>query len=225
MSVKHALLGILSERDRHGYELKSAFDERVGEFWGLNYGQIYITLDHLEREGLVERRNEPQNKRPERKIYHVTAEGRRELESWLVRPVARTRALRDELFIKLLFLFPRGEVDRPPARDRLGPALRLIRAQRQAYLDRMKRLMRRKLERSRGSRRDDFPVSDLLIDAALLHAEADVRWLGHAEQKLRGRRSRSPRGGGRADAGASSRARNRTSAARAVAPIPTGGIR
>ena len=85
--------------------------------------------------------------------------------------------------------------------------------------------MRRKLERSRGSRRDDFPVSDLLIDAALLHAEADVRWLGHAEPKLRGRRPRSPRGGGRADAGASFRARNHTSAARAVAPIPTGGSR
>ena len=30
MSVKYALLGILSERSRHGYELKSAFDERVG---------------------------------------------------------------------------------------------------------------------------------------------------------------------------------------------------
>ncbi|MBI2963702.1 MAG: PadR family transcriptional regulator [Deltaproteobacteria bacterium] len=175
MSVKYALLGILSERERHGYELKAAFDERVGEFWSLNYGQIYTTLDRLEREGLVERRDEPQARRPDRKIYRVTSKGRRELESWLGRPVARPRALRDELFIKLLFRAG-GDVD---------PVLDLVHEQKEVYLGHLRRLTQRKFALAKQPQRDDRLVTDLLIDAALFHAEADVRWLAHAEQKLR----------------------------------------
>jgi len=181
MSVKHALLGILSERSRHGYELKSAFDERVGEFWSLNYGQIYTTLDRLEREALVEWRGEPQPKRPDRKIYRVTAKGRRELDRWLRRPVTRARALRDELFIKLLFR----------RRPDIESVLDLIAKQKQVYLTRMKRLAEKKGDLAKRPARERSSVSELLIDAALFHAEADVRWLGHAEQKLRrGRRAR-----------------------------------
>ncbi|MDA8221547.1 MAG: PadR family transcriptional regulator, partial [Desulfitobacterium hafniense] len=51
MPVKHAILGILKEAPRHGYELKSIFDARIGNFWNLNYGQIYTTLDRLDKEG------------------------------------------------------------------------------------------------------------------------------------------------------------------------------
>src|SRR5262249_49354680 len=65
------------------------------------------------------------------------------------------------------------------------PALRLVRRQKQAYLTRMQRLAQRKSELSKRSARRRLPVTELLIDAALLHAEADVRWLGHAEQELR----------------------------------------
>jgi DNA-binding PadR family transcriptional regulator len=175
MSVKFALLGILSERERHGYDLKSAFDERVGEFWSLNYGQIYTTLDRLEREGLVERRAEPQPKRPDRKVYRVTVKGRRELAQWLGRPVARPRALRDELFVKLVFR---------PLSD-LEPVLDLVARQKDVYLAHMKRLTRRKYELAKHPRHETRLVTDLLIDAALFHAEADVRWLAHAEEKLR----------------------------------------
>ncbi|MGH7856156.1 MAG: PadR family transcriptional regulator, partial [Candidatus Binatia bacterium] len=63
MSVKYALLGILAEKERHGYDLKEAFEERVGEFWALNFGQIYSTLDRLEADGMVEWRAEPQERR------------------------------------------------------------------------------------------------------------------------------------------------------------------
>ena len=175
MSVKYALLGILSEKERHGYDLKSAFDERVGEFWSLNYGQIYSTLDRLEREGMVEWREEAQAKRPDRKIYRVTPKGRRELEVWLARPVARTRALRDELFIKLLFL-GRGESE---------AVLDLIHKQKQVYLAHMKRLTQRKFELSKRPDREQLLITELLIDAALFHAEADIHWLTQSEEKIR----------------------------------------
>jgi DNA-binding PadR family transcriptional regulator len=177
VSVKYALLGILSEKERHGYDLKAAFDERVGEFWSLNYGQIYTTLDRLEREALVEFRAEPQEKRPDRKVYRITSKGRVELERWLSRPVARARALRDELFVKLVFL-DRGDA---------GAILELIQRQKEVYLAHMKRLTQRKFELSKRRDRDDHLVTELLMDAALFHAEADVRWLAQCEEKLRER--------------------------------------
>jgi DNA-binding PadR family transcriptional regulator len=180
MSVKFALLGILSEKERHGYDLKDAFDERVGDFWGLNFGQIYSTLDRLEREGLVEWRAEAQEKRPHRKIYRITAKGRHELEEWLLRPVGRPRALRDELFIKLLFL---DSDDRDSLLD-------LLQKQKQVYIVHMQQLTRRKFELAKRPDRSDLLITELLMDAALFHAEADIKWLTQTEQKLRSRGSR-----------------------------------
>jgi len=68
-----------------------------------------------------------------------------------------------------------------------------VHRQKQAYLTRLKRLAQRKSELSKRSVRRRLPVTELLIDAALFHAEADVRWLGHAEQELRAAARRRPR--------------------------------
>src|SRR5260370_34048983 len=102
MSVKYALLGILANDECHGYELKDAFEESVGDFWTVNYGQIYRTLDRLERDGLVEWHEEPQERRPDRKVYRITPKGITELRTWLTQPVTGPRPLRDELFVKML---------------------------------------------------------------------------------------------------------------------------
>src|SRR5574340_1532383 len=123
MAVKYAMLGILAEKDLHGYELKSNFDEKVGEFWSLNYGQIYSTLDRLEKEDLVTHDRLTQDKRPDRKIYSITRKGRRELEEWLSTPVNRVRALRDDFFIKLVFMH----------KNNPAPVLDLIEKQKTLY--------------------------------------------------------------------------------------------
>ena len=60
MSVKHAFLGILSEKPRHGYDLKQAFEAKLGDFWSLNFGQVYTTLERLRKDGLVEPRRDGQ---------------------------------------------------------------------------------------------------------------------------------------------------------------------
>ncbi|MGH7859559.1 MAG: hypothetical protein ACREQY_19720, partial [Candidatus Binatia bacterium] len=110
-----------------------------------------------------------------RKIFRITSKGRKELEEWLLRPVARQRALRDELFIKLLFLDPDEDRD---------SVLELIEKQKQIYMRRMQSLTRRKVELSERRDRRKLLVTDLLMDAALFHAEADLRWLEHTRQKL-----------------------------------------
>lgn len=177
MAVKYAVLGILKEKPRHGYELKSLFDEKVGEFWSLNYGQIYTTLDRLEKEGLVSHTEEEQDTRPDRKVYFISSKGIQELAQWLQKPITKTRALRDELYIKLLFLDnenPQGVVT-------------LIQQQTNLYMQKINELNQHKSEINKKNEEGDFFVTDLLIDAGLFHAEAEIRWLRHCETKLMAR--------------------------------------
>ncbi len=175
MPIKHALLGLLAESDLHGYELKASFDDKVGEFWSLNYGQIYTTLDRLEKEELVVHDRKSQEKRPDRKIFSITPLGREELKKWLTTPVERVRALRDEFFIKLAFM------DKTDP----GPVLELIERQQALYLRHMNRLTHRKVAQKKEGGGLEALSTELLIDAGLYHAEADIKWLGLCEEKIK----------------------------------------
>jgi len=175
MSIKYAILGILAEGDLHGYELKSNFDERVGEFWSLNYGQIYSTLDRLEKEELVTHDRQAQDKRPDRKIFSITPQGRDELTKWLSTPVTKVRALRDEFFVKLVFM----------DKTTPGPLLELIEKQKVLYLKHMNRLTHRKVALKKEADSLDALTTELLMDAGLFHAEADIEWLALCELKIK----------------------------------------
>lgn len=175
MSIKYAMLGILAEKDLHGYELKSIFDAKVGYFWSLNFGQIYSTLDRLEKEDLVAHDRQVQDRRPDRKIYHITPKGREELEAWLSTPVNKVRALRDEFFIKLVFMDKKDQ----------APVLDLIEKQKALYLKQMSLLTRQKMTLKKNKTNPDTLISELLMDASLSHAEADIKWLTLCEMKIK----------------------------------------
>jgi DNA-binding PadR family transcriptional regulator len=175
MSIKYAMLGILAEKDLHGYELKSNFDEKVGDFWSLNYGQIYSTLDRLEKEDLVTHDRQSQDKRPDRKIFSITRKGRKELEEWLSTPVSRVRALRDEFFIKLVFM----------DKNNPAPVLDLIEKQKALYLRQMNHLTHQKVALKKKTKDPTALTTELLMDAGLFHAEADIRWLTLCESKIK----------------------------------------
>jgi DNA-binding PadR family transcriptional regulator len=172
----------------HGYELKTKFDRVTGGFWQLNFGQIYSTLDRLEREGLVERTCEVDETSAERKVFRITVKGRSRLDDWLLEPVAQPRALRDDLFVRLLFC------DRSSAE----PILRMIARHRDVYERETRKLTKRKTELARLDLGREAAVTDLLMDAALFHAEAELRWLSHLEQKLHAQWTLEPKKRGRA---------------------------
>jgi DNA-binding PadR family transcriptional regulator len=190
MSIKYALLGILAEKPRHGYELKRTFDERLGDFWSLNFGQIYTTLERLRADGLVECAAIAQTDRPDKKIYRVTQAGLEDFQDWRVRPIkAEPRALRDELFLKLMFM----------SEDEFEPVLQLIQTQQSVYMAHMMQLTDRKYQIEQNARRgldsaaDEIErrrivherlIGSLLIDVALQHAEADIRWLRQCQTKI-----------------------------------------
>src|SRR5262249_25214878 len=100
VSVPHALLALLSEGPKYGLRLQNEFEARTGEVWPLNVGQVYTTLQRLERDGLVES-DDGEGERS-RKRYRITSAGGRELGEWLRTPPELVPPPRDELVIKVL---------------------------------------------------------------------------------------------------------------------------
>lgn len=169
MSVRHSLLALLAERPAHGYGLKSHFEKRTAGAWPLNVGQVYTTLDRLERDGLVASDGPPEEARSS---WRITDAGRATLSEWYAAAVD-DRAVRDELAIKVLLAIASQGVD-------VG---RVLQNQRTAALERLQRYTRNKMRLD--------PVAELpsllLADALILKAEAEVRWLDLCEERLRAR--------------------------------------
>lgn len=83
MGVKHLFLALLSQKNMHGYELKSSFEELVSKQWPLNFGQVYTTLTRLERDGLLKWEDVHQGDKPDKKVYFITDKGRETFIEWL----------------------------------------------------------------------------------------------------------------------------------------------
>lgn len=158
MSVAHALLGLLEDGPRHGYELKHEYDERFAAGRPLAFGQVYATLARLLSNGLVEVDAIEVGAGPERKRYAITDLGVTDLEDWLGRPEPPEPHLQTVLFAKVALALLSGR----PASDFLD-------VQRTAHLSRMRELTSLKA-------RGDLSAK-LVADYALFHLEADLRWL------------------------------------------------
>src|SRR5580698_5695666 len=103
MPLNHAVLALLADKPAHGYELKSSFEQAVGQQWGgLNIGHLYQILDRLSRDGLIDSQRQPQPVKPDRVIHHLTPAGRAELEHWLSTPGTSQRGYRDDFFLKVM---------------------------------------------------------------------------------------------------------------------------
>jgi DNA-binding PadR family transcriptional regulator len=87
MSLEHAILGFLNYKPFSGYDLKKVFDVSVRHFWPADQSQIYRTLARLADRGWVELELVEQADRPDRKVYHITGDGRAELNRWLSMPL------------------------------------------------------------------------------------------------------------------------------------------
>ena len=170
MSVRHAVLGLLAEQPDHGYRIKQRFEQRVGQVWGLNLGQVYQVLSSLEQSGLVrkldadEASDEPTTK--ERQQFELTSKGVQALETWLERAPSTPKPMRDELLVRLLLL----------GQGRHEQAIARIEAQQHIYTRYPAKLRAR--ERKLAKETGDGNLSAILgLDAARLHAEAHIKWL------------------------------------------------
>lgn len=101
--LKYAILGFINYGFETGYEIKQGIDQSTGHFWQAKQSQIYTTLKTLARDGLVESDLEPQEGRPDRRVYTLTEAGRREFESWLNQPLTSMETQKRPLLLKLFF--------------------------------------------------------------------------------------------------------------------------
>lgn len=100
MSLKHSILGFLKMTPLSGYDLKHVFDSSVQYYWSATQSQIYQTLDRMLKEGLVTQEIVHQVDHPNKKIYHITGEGEKELHHWLLRP-QELPVLRHKLLVQM----------------------------------------------------------------------------------------------------------------------------
>ncbi|NLP83876.1 PadR family transcriptional regulator [Microbacterium sp. CFH 90308] len=170
MSVRQSLLAILDQGPCYGYQLRAEFDRRTGSTWPLNVGQIYNTLDRLERDGLVEKGDVDEHGHV---YWQITDAGTAEMRSWLDSPVQRGQGTRDELAIKLAIAMTLPGVD----------VAAIIQTQRRSSLAQLQELNRAKYAGSNPDGPEELAWS-LVVDSMIFAAEAEVRWLDHTEQRL-----------------------------------------
>jgi DNA-binding PadR family transcriptional regulator len=170
MPLHHAVLALLSAKPAHGYELKSSFEQAVGDQWGgLNIGHLYQVLDRLSRDGLIESERQPQQIKPDRVVHRLTPAGRAELDRWLSEPAIPARGYRDDFFLKVMAAVRSGD-----------PATPLLVVSRQrAYL--LRQLHALADARAATS---TTAVEWLLVTAAELHIRAGLGVVDAAEKTL-----------------------------------------
>jgi DNA-binding PadR family transcriptional regulator len=100
MSLRHAMLVALLDKEGTGYEIAKQFDGSLGHFWNATHQQIYKELGKLADEGLVAFKQIAQADKPTKKLYRVTTAGRVALIEWLRQPT-ETSAVKEPLLVKL----------------------------------------------------------------------------------------------------------------------------
>lgn len=171
MPVRHAILGLLHQRPRHGYDLREAYVALLGgpAVWDLKPAQVYTTLQRLERDGLIVPGETGRFGGPDRTVYELTDAGRRELAAWFSAGV-HGEHVRDTFFVKLIVAVSTPEAD----------PREIIRIQRATLYRDLHALTSRRATLDRST---DLARA-LLLDKAVMHLEADLRWLEMVEARL-----------------------------------------
>jgi DNA-binding PadR family transcriptional regulator len=167
MSIRHSLLALLSEGPKYGFQLRQEFESSTGEVWPLNVGQVYTTLQRLERDGLALSDDVEEDER--QKNYRITEQGSEELTRWLRTPPDLSEPPRDELVIKVLVASRLPDVD----------VYEVIQVHRRYIVQLMQQWTHLKEDESR------FDIAfALAVDAELFRLDAVVRWLDAADGRL-----------------------------------------
>jgi DNA-binding PadR family transcriptional regulator len=167
MSIRHSLLALLSEGPKYGFQLRQEFEASTGEVWPLNVGQVYTTLQRLERDGLAESDDVDVDER--QRNYRITAPGEEELSRWLRTPPDLSEPPRDELVIKILVASRLSDVD----------VYEVIQVHRRYVVQLMQQWTRLKEDEAHF----DLAFA-LAVDAELFRLDAVARWLDTADGRL-----------------------------------------
>ena len=167
MAIREGLLALLIGEPKYGYQLKIEFEAATGEAWPLNQGQVYSTLQRLERDGLIEAVGTDGEGRIS---YRLTLGGQSELVEWMRTPEQRAVPSRDEVAMRVLLAAVRPEVVSP---------LEVVDGQRQATMRNLQDYTRLRSET------DESELAWLMqLDRLILLRQAELRWLDRVEERL-----------------------------------------
>lgn len=166
MNAQMTLLGFLEQESNYGYELKKLYDVLFGQEKPILSGQVYSTLSRLKRdEKIIELTSSDPSHGPDRVKYQITQKGSEAFRRWLERPEDVSPSLQTTLYFKTVL-----------AIMNYGDAAAYLDTQRHAHIERMRELVR--------LRRETTIAAALLIDNALFHIEADLRWIDLTSSRL-----------------------------------------
>lgn len=181
MGVREGLLALLDEGPRYGYQLKTEFEQATGGVWPLNVGQVYTTLDRLQRDGLVEvGPTDGESASDAQKVYALTAEGKSALGAWWEAVPIDEPPPRDELMLKVLMAIDHDSVH----------ALQVVTHHRTVLVQ---LLQAKRRERKALAGADASLAAQMVTEALVARAEADLRWLDTVEARLTAKASKRPK--------------------------------
>ncbi len=166
MSLRHALLALLSEGPSYGLKLRQDFEARTGEVWPVNGGQVYSTLQRLERDGLIV--SDDSEAAGAQRRFRLTESGGEELAQWLETPADASPPPRDDLVIKVMVALGVPGVD----------TRRVLQVHRRHLVEVM-----REYARVKEAWPDDTNLA-MVADAEVFRLDAQVRWLESVESRL-----------------------------------------
>jgi DNA-binding PadR family transcriptional regulator len=171
MSIKYAILGLLSYSDMHGYRIKEHIEKNFGHMWSINFGQIYPSLKELKKDSLINMLElmPSENGGPHKKLYSITSKGKDEFSRWLAAPPQKPMLIRDPFLLKFAF-FGFGEDKR--AMKIMDEQIEFFEAQ----------LKRRQINRKRWERQDVYVR--LLAELGVTQNEMYLEWLRHARMEI-----------------------------------------
>ncbi|GAB4399980.1 MAG: PadR family transcriptional regulator [Anaerolineales bacterium] len=177
MSLEHAILGFLSYEPLTGYDLKKFFDRSVAHFWAADQSQIYRTLTRMEQNGWVQVEVVPQEPRPPRKVYSITATGQAELQSWLL----TAQSSEPTRLAWLIQVFFAGQVDN-------AQAAQILRNQADALRARLQRYARIPNEDMQSIQPDEDPRQvffwTLTVEYGIVQLQSQLAWIEQALARL-----------------------------------------
>ncbi|MCU4784337.1 PadR family transcriptional regulator [Bacillus cereus] len=100
MSIRYALLGLLSKKEQTGYDLYHTFQEQLIYFWNSSHSQVYKELSKMEQDNLVTFEYIYQEGSPNKKIYSLTKEGEKALVEWIIHSKTKPQRIKDEFLLK-----------------------------------------------------------------------------------------------------------------------------
>ena len=166
MSMRHALLALLSAGPSYGWKLRQDFEQRTGEVWPVNGGQVYTTLQRLERDELIE--SDQAEADGAQRRFRLSERGRAELDRWLHTPPELTTPPREELVIKVMVAIGVAGID----------AEAVLQVNRRHLIEVM-----REYTRVKDANPADANLA-MVADAEIFRLDAQLRWLDSIQERV-----------------------------------------